>query len=299
MMTRPRLVALALLAVLVVPGAWPATCPAASPYLYKETRALVAKVQEAALLVSREGEKAFAEFRAPDGPWFKGERYLFVVDLDGNTLVNAAFPELEGKNVLDLADPLGRRFIRAFIREVDYYPGKDSGWVHYTWPRPGEHQPVWKSVYVKLATAPDGKKYVVGGGKYQMRIEPQFAQDAVEEAALLINKVGAGAFEALRDQAGPFRFRDTYVWVADDTGTMLCNPGFPAMEGKNYLDLKDRRGRYPHRDYIRKVRQKGQGWVVYLMRRPGHDQAVKKMTYVKGVEVDGETWVVGCGIYLD
>ena len=82
--------------------------------------------------------------------------------MKGTTLVNAAFPELEGKNNLELKDANGKAITREFI---ELLKTKDSGWVDYMWPKPGQTKPSKKSSYVKRVKL--GKEMIyVGAGVY-------------------------------------------------------------------------------------------------------------------------------------
>jgi cytochrome c len=125
----------------------------------KETKALVDK---AVALIEKKGKDAFPEFKKKGGEWFKGDAYIFVGDMKGKNLVNAAFPELEGKNTIDLKDANGKPIVQSFI---DLLKTKKSGWVDYMWPKPGQTKPSKKVTYVKKAKL--GKESVyVGAGYY-------------------------------------------------------------------------------------------------------------------------------------
>ena len=63
-------------------------------------------------------------------------------------LVNPAFPNLEGKNLLDAKDTQGKPLIRDMIKVADT---SGSGWVDYMWPKPGESVSTQKSTYVSRA----------------------------------------------------------------------------------------------------------------------------------------------------
>ena len=128
----------------------------------QQAKQIKAMVDKAAALIERKGKDAFPEFRKKGSEWFKGDAYIFVGDMQGATLVNAAFPELEGKNNLDLKDANGKPIVQAFI---DLLKSKDSGWVDYMWPKPGKTKPSRKASYVKRAKL--GKDMVyVGAGIY-------------------------------------------------------------------------------------------------------------------------------------
>ena len=127
-----------------------------------QAKQIKAMVDKAATLIGKKGKDAFPEFKKKGGEWFKGDAYIFVGDMKGNLLVNAAFPELEGKNELDLKDATGKFIVKSFI---DLLKTKDSGWVDYMWPKPGQTKPSKKSSYVKRVKL--GKEMIyVGAGIY-------------------------------------------------------------------------------------------------------------------------------------
>src|SRR5689334_18807833 len=124
-----------------------------------EVRSLV---DRAGRVIDNKGKEAFPEFKKKGGEWFKGDTYLFVADMKGITLVNAGFPDEDGKNRLDLKDANGKLFVREIIKMLEK---QDSGWIDYAWPKPGETKPSKKTAYVKKAKL--GKEFVyVGAGIY-------------------------------------------------------------------------------------------------------------------------------------
>jgi methyl-accepting chemotaxis protein len=127
-----------------------------------QAKQIKAMVDKAAALIEKKGKDAFSEFKKKGSEWFKGDAYIFVGDMKGKNLVNAAFPELEGKDTIDLKDANGKPIVRSFI---DLLKTKNSGWVDYVWPKPGQTKPSKKSSYVKKAKL--GKETVyVGAGFY-------------------------------------------------------------------------------------------------------------------------------------
>ncbi|HET9062066.1 MAG TPA: cache domain-containing protein, partial [Candidatus Binatia bacterium] len=162
------------------------------PYEHEDTRALVVLVNEAADLVATKGEAAFRDFRVDGSRWRFGETYVFVLDAEGTMLLHPD-PALEGKNALELKDVGGKPIIRGLIDAVTVDADKPEGWYHYQWPVPGGLLPRWKSSYVRLVTAPTGKRYVVGSGVYNDRMERAFVVDLVNNAVAELEKDGAGA----------------------------------------------------------------------------------------------------------
>jgi len=120
------------------------------------------QVDEAAELIAAEGEAAFEKLRDPTGEYRFYDIYMFVLDPEGNLLVNAGFPEQEAKNVADLADRQGRLFVREML---DLAAQREAGWIDYEWPRPGDLRPSRKSSYIRRVES-GGRMLIVGAGVY-------------------------------------------------------------------------------------------------------------------------------------
>jgi signal transduction histidine kinase len=268
-----------------------------SVYEHKETRDLVALVNDASELVRTKGEAAFNDFRVSGSRWRQGETYVFVLDLNGNMVVHPD-PALEGKNDLDLKDINGKPIIRGLINAATALPNKPEGWYHYEWPVPGEILPRWKSTYARLVRAPSGKSYVVGAGMYNDRMERAFVQDAVTDAVGQIEKNGKAAFPLFHDPKGPYIAKDAYIFVFDSNGIDLVNPGFPNLEGRNLLDLKDSHGKQLIREMFKVVQTRGSGWVDYMWPKPGESVSTQKSAYVTKAKIGDQWMLVGCGVYL-
>jgi signal transduction histidine kinase len=266
-------------------------------YQYKETRDLVQLVNDAADLLRAKGEAAFTEFRVPGSRWRQGETYIFVLDPDGKTLVHPD-PAMEGKNEIDRKDINGKPIIRGLIDAATTLPSKPQGWYHYEWPVPGGLLPRWKSTYARLVTAPSGARYIVCAGVYNDRMEKVFVEDAVKAAVGQIEKNGQAAFQLFHDRTGPFIAKDAYIFVYDMNGVDLVNPGFPNLEGRNLLDLKDTQGKQVMQEMLKVVQTSGSGWVDYMWPKPGESVSTQKSAYVSKAKM-GDKWVlVGCGVYL-
>src|SRR5512146_2738554 len=216
--------------------------PVPQQYEHAETQALVSLVNDAARLVETQGEGAFSTFRLPNSRWRQDETYIFVLDPSGNMLVHFD-PAMEGKNQMGLKDVNGRPVIVGLLNAATATPGKPQGWYHYQWPVPGGLLARWKSSYVREVSAPSGKRYVVGSGVYNDRMERAFVVDVVTNAAAEIQKHGRAAFPLFHDTIGPFLAKDAYVFVIDPVGRELVNPAFLNLEGRNVLDLKDTQGK--------------------------------------------------------
>lgn len=266
-------------------------------YQHAETRELVTLVKDATDLLRTKGEESFREFRVAGTRWRQGDTYIFVLDPSGNMLVHPD-PTLEGRNDLDLKDINGKPIVRGLIDAAMSLPGKPEGWYHYEWPVPGGLLPRWKSTYVRFVMAPSGRSYVVGSGMYNDRMERAFVVDVVKDAVGQIEKNGSAAFARFHDPRGPFMAKDAYIFVIDEKGTDLVNPGFPNLEGRNLIDLKDTQGKKLVREMFSVVQTGNSGWVDYMWPKPGDSVSTQKSAYVSKAKM-GDQWVlVGCGVYL-
>ncbi len=135
----------------------------AEPPQSEEAKQVVVLVDSAATLIESKGKDAFPEFKKKDSEWYKGETYIFVEDMNGIVLVNPPAAETEGKNLINMKDANGKLWMQEFIETAKT---KGSGWVDYTWPKPGEDKPSKKISYIKKAKMPDGEMVIVGCGIY-------------------------------------------------------------------------------------------------------------------------------------
>ncbi len=263
-------------------------------YRFQRTQQLIILVNDAANQIAQHGEAAFKAFMVNGSRWRNGETYLFVCDLKGNIFVHED-TALIGKNEYDLRDVNGKPIVQWFIRKA--LGIGQSGWTHYEWVKPGDTLPSWKSTFVRLAKTASGNLYVVGSGLYDMKMEKEFAVDAVNDALNLIRITGKDAFKTLRDSTSELVYKDTYVFVLDTLCNTLVNAGTPSLEGTNQRDAQDAAGNYFIREMVRIANENGQGWVDYLWPRPGTTVPEKKSSFVKKIVVRGEVFIVGTGIY--
>lgn len=127
-----------------------------------EREFVIAIVNSAVELVEQEGRAAFPNFRDKTGQFMFMDIYVFVDSPDGVELVNGAFQNLEGRNLIDYRDSVGNYIVRDYINIA---LTKGSGWVNYLWPKPQESTPSKKHTYVKKAQYGD-ETFIVGSGTY-------------------------------------------------------------------------------------------------------------------------------------
>ena len=270
-----------------------------SRYTYKDTRNLVALVEDAAGLIEAKGEAAFTEFGIEGTRWFNGSTYLFVYDVDGNTVFHPISPELLGRNVADLKDIDGKPVVQEVIDVAKLPERAASGWVFYRWQDQRQLSPIWKSSYVRKAVTPTGKTYVVGSGLYDIKVERSFVEDRVNLACDVLMKDGKDkAFALFKDSASRFVFLDTYIFVLTGTGDTLVDPAFPTHGGRHMMDFRDFTGFQPIRELIGKLKTQDSAWVQFLWPKPGATLPSRKLIYGRKLIINGETLIVGADLYL-
>ncbi|MEJ2404516.1 MAG: methyl-accepting chemotaxis protein [Candidatus Thiodiazotropha sp.] len=94
------------------------------------------------------------------------------------------------------------------------------------------------------------------------------------------------------------RYDETnYFWINDLNARIVMHPVKPELDGKDLSDFTDPNGKRIFVDFAAVAKKDGEGSVPYLWPKPGFDQPVEKISYVKGFKPWG--WVVGTGIYVD
>lgn len=91
--------------------------------------------------------------------------------------------------------------------------------------------------------------------------------------------------------------KNDYFWINDYSPAMIMHPIKPALDGQDLSGLKDPEGTLLFQEFVKVVKAEGAGFVPYLWPKPGHDQPVEKISYVKGFKEWG--WIIGSGIYID
>jgi signal transduction histidine kinase len=265
---------------------------------------VIDQVKDAVGQIEQNGEAAFQLFHDRTGPFIAKDAYIFVIDEFGIDLVNPAFPNLEGRNILDVKDTQGKYLIQEMLKIAQT---TGSGWVDYMWPKPGESVSTRKSAYVRRAQL--GEMWVVVGcGVYLADASKAVATEKMTAPELMtLVRDAAAVFEERGDKAFPeFRKRGSR-WFRDDTyffawtldGIRIFHAADPGKEGRKDIDIKDVLGRPYGRMFLEAAGgATGEGWVHYMYPEPGDIFPTWKSVFVKRVTFpSGKQHVIGCGIY--
>jgi signal transduction histidine kinase len=111
-----------------------------------------------ALLQSKGKTEAFKEFMEASSPFVFLGTYIFVLDEQGHTLVDPAFPTMAGRDLSQFRDAVGMPAIQELLRKLTDH---EDAWVQYLWPKPGSQLPSRKLIYAHKVTL-DGQALIIG-----------------------------------------------------------------------------------------------------------------------------------------
>ena len=270
-----------------------------------EKEFVTAMVEDAVTEIENNGNSAFEEFYDPAGPFLVKDTYIFVLDTTGVELVNPAFRNLEGRNLMDLKDTEGKLLVQEMFKTAE----KDtSGWVNYMWPKPGDNLSTQKSTFVKKAKLGDSW-VLVGAGVYLVdapktalkreEITPFDLKNFVTDAAAKLEEEGEKAFPEFRRKGSQWYEGDKYLFVWNLDGKRVFHAADPSMEGKIVNGTKDALGRPYGKMFLATASSPaGEGWVHYMFPEPGDIFPAWKSSYIKKVTFpSGQDYLVGSGIY--
>nr|WP_321442896.1 cache domain-containing protein [uncultured Cohaesibacter sp.] len=106
------------------------------------------------------------------------------------------------------------------------------------------------------------------------------------------------AMDATKAAVKAMRYRgQEYFWINDMNNVVVMHSVKPSLDGKDLTDLKDANGVRIFPAFVKTVKADGAGFVGYLWPKPGMEEPVDKLSYVKGFAPWG--WVIGTGVYTD
>ena len=128
---------------------------------------------------------------------------------------------------------------------------------------------------------------------------PDVVVAKVKEACALLEKEGGAAFSKFSGAGSPFLYEGTYVWIHRlGDSEMLVHPIKFKMVGNKLAALKDAKGKRFFVVMNDLAREKGEGWVEYYWPKPGTEESVRKISFVRKCKLpDGVEVVVGSGLY--
>jgi methyl-accepting chemotaxis protein len=88
-----------------------------------------------------------------------------------------------------------------------------------------------------------------------------------------------------------------YVWINNLQPAMVMHPIKPDMDGQDLSTTKDSNGKLLFTDMVETVKKSGDGYAFYMWAKPGSENPVPTVSYVKLLKDWG--WVIGSGVSID
>ncbi|MDX7818429.1 methyl-accepting chemotaxis protein [Aeromonas caviae] len=90
---------------------------------------------------------------------------------------------------------------------------------------------------------------------------------------------------------------DDYFWINDSHPTMVMHPMKPELDGKDLSGVEDKQELRLFVAFADLARAQGAGEVAYYWPKPGVDEPVRKISYIK--RFAPWDWIIGTGVYVD
>jgi len=120
------------------------------------------RVNQAVEVLRAKGkEAAFRDFRDPASPFYFLDTFIFVLRMDGHSLVDPAYPTHAGRDLSRFRDAVGRYVVREIIEKLQ---SGDEAWAQYMWPKPGAALPSRKLTYARKVKL--GNEDLIVGSDY-------------------------------------------------------------------------------------------------------------------------------------
>ncbi len=133
----------------------------------------------------------------------------------------------------------------------------------------------------------------------QAQVETAFSLVAGLEARVRkgeLDEASAKA-EALALLRGLRYGEEDYFWINDSHPTMVMHPMKPELDGKDLSGVEDKQGLRLFVAFADLARAQGAGEVAYYWPKPGVDEPVRKISYIK--RFAPWDWIIGTGVYVD
>ncbi|MBA2307510.1 cache domain-containing protein [Candidatus Dependentiae bacterium] len=228
-------------------------------------------------------EATFALISNPNGPFVKGDIYMFAYNFKGVAVAHGNNAALVGQNLIDLVDSRGTPIIKNLI---DIAKKKGKGWLDYIWKK----EP--KRSYVEKVVDPRTKvPYVISAGYYPKVTLPR-VENFVKRAIGFLKSNGAKAsLSEFSNIVGQFSVGGIGIMVFDYNGKCLANGINPAYVGQNLLKLQDDQGRFFVKDMIAAARKTDKALLSFSLAN------ATAVIYVENVETPDGKFIIGSIYY--
>ena len=131
------------------------------------------------------------------------------------------------------------------------------------------------------------------------QVEPAYSLVAGFEARVRKGELdeGRAKAEALAAIKGLRYGEEDYFWINDSHPTMVIHPMKPELDGKDLSGVEDKQGLRLFVAFADLAKAQGAGEVAYYWPKPGVEEPVRKISYIK--RFAPWDWIIGTGVYVD
>ncbi len=205
--------------------------------------------------------------------WDNGQGYYFILNQKGVTILNAAAPEWEGRDMMDTKDVDGRLMIRDILSLARE---KDSGFYRYRWSKPGAKGA--DHLKITYAKSFEPFKWVICAGFYVEDMEEKIKDEILDRISQ------------------PPGDKDRYTFVLKKDGFCLSHPSEQYL-GKNVIQATSPEIGKIYKELIDISIKNGMSYIEYPVEKPSTGVTEPKLTYA--VFLRDFEWIIGTGVYLD
>ena len=199
--------------------------------------------------------------------------YFWINDTNAVIVDHPIKPALNGKDLSNFKDKDGKKIFYEFARQT---AATGEAFVDYVWPKPGFEKPQPKISYVKRFKP---FNWVIGTGAYVEDVTSNMQKEALNTISQM--KYGTSGYFA----------------ILDTSGIMLMHPIKPSLNGKNLINVKDKKGILLFQDIIDSAKNTEGGLSKYSWEKPGKTEVQPKFAY--STTFKAWDWVVTTGAYVD
>jgi hypothetical protein len=117
------------------------------------------RVKMASSLLQAKGKAvAFKQFMDASSPFVFLGTYIFVLDDQGHTMVDPAFPTMPGRDLSQFKDAVGMPVFQELLHKLANH---EDAWIQYLWPKPGYPLLSRKLIYARKVKVND-QTFIVG-----------------------------------------------------------------------------------------------------------------------------------------
>ncbi|MFM4848627.1 methyl-accepting chemotaxis protein [Aeromonas rivipollensis] len=142
---------------------------------------------------------------------------------------------------------------------------------------------------------------LMGEKSRQTRVQVETAYSLVAGFEARVRKgeldEGRAKAEALAAIKGLRYGEEDYFWINDSHPTMVMHPMKPELDGKDLSGVEDKQGLRLFVAFADLAKAQGAGEVAYYWPKPGVEEPVRKISYIK--RFAPWDWIIGTGVYVD